>query len=199
MGSKERIARNKQDVHTSILETALEILHSEGMEAISMRKIADQIEYTAPIIYCHFKNKEALLLALLVHGYQQLNRVIKGALNTSANALEHLELIMNCYLDFATENRELYILMFRVGIADPKAVIELPEAARFMEALRDAIADYCKELAGDRTIDSEQHYFSLISLAHGMVSVNYISNQFNSEGLKLSFKKQLKGIFHELA
>jgi AcrR family transcriptional regulator len=199
MGSKERITRKKQEVHASILETALEILHSEGMEAISMRKIADQIEYTAPIIYCHFKNKEALLLALLAHGYQQLNKVIKGASNTSATALERLELIMNCYIDFATENRELYILMFRVGIADPKAVIELPEATRFMEVLRKAIADYCKELGGDKNTDSDQRYFFLISLAHGMVSVNYVSNQFNSEGLKLSFRKQLKGIFHDLA
>jgi AcrR family transcriptional regulator len=199
MGSKERIARKKEEVHNSIMETALEILHSEGMEAISMRKIADQIDYSPPIIYCYFKNKEALLLALLVHGYQQLNKVIKDAFNTSATALERLELIMNCYLDFATKNRELYILMFRLGIADPKAVIELPEATYFMEVLRKAIADYCKEIAGDGNINIEQHYFFLISLAHGMVSVNYISNQFDSEGLKLSFKKQLKGVFHDLA
>jgi len=199
MGSKERIARNKKDVHTSIVETALEILHSEGMEAISMRKIADQIEYTAPIIYCHFKNKEALLLALLTHGYKQLNRVIKGAFDTSATPFERLESIMNCYIDFATENRELYILMFRVGIADPKAVIELPEATHFMEVLRKAIGDYCKELAGDGSINSEQRYFFLISLAHGMVSVNYVSNQFDSQGLKLSFGRLLNSVFHDLA
>lgn len=195
MGSKERIAKKKQEVHTSILETALEILRSEGMEAISMRKIADQIEYTAPVIYCHFKNKEDLLMALLRHGYQQLNRLIEGSLNTSVTPLERLEMIMNCYIDFATENRELYILMFRVGIADPKAIIELPEATRFKEVLRKAIADYGKELSGDGNTDSEQHYFFLISLAHGMVSVNYVSNQFDSEELKLSFKKQLKGVF----
>ena len=50
MASKERIARLKEDTRMSILKAALHIAKEEGWEALSMRKIADAIEYTAPII-----------------------------------------------------------------------------------------------------------------------------------------------------
>jgi len=51
MGSKERIARLKEDTRSNILDAALDIVKEDGWQALSMRKIADKIEYTAPIIY----------------------------------------------------------------------------------------------------------------------------------------------------
>lgn len=199
MGSKDRITRKKQEVHSAILLEALEILQQEGIEAISMRRIADKIEYSPPVIYCHYKNKDALLFALLAHGYRQLNKEINDALKTSLAALERIELLMSCYIDFAIKNRELYILMFRVGLADPKAVTDLPEATLFTRMLQIEIAEYEKEVGGYGYVGNVQIYFLLVSLAHGMVSVNYFSDQFDTEGLKLNLKNSLKGIFNNVS
>jgi AcrR family transcriptional regulator len=64
MASKDRILRLKEETRINILSAALQIVKEEGWQALSMRKIADVIEYTAPIIYEYFANKEAILLEL---------------------------------------------------------------------------------------------------------------------------------------
>ena len=61
MGTLERKQRLKEEVRTRILEASWQIVKDEGWHALSMRKIADAIEYTAPIIYGYFENKEAIL------------------------------------------------------------------------------------------------------------------------------------------
>ncbi|MBC7567133.1 MAG: helix-turn-helix transcriptional regulator [Pedobacter sp.] len=62
MGSKERIARLKKDNRENFLDAALEIVKEEGCQSLSMKKIADKIESTSPIIYEYFLNKEGVLM-----------------------------------------------------------------------------------------------------------------------------------------
>jgi hypothetical protein len=69
MGSKERIHRLKENTRVNILDAAYDIVKDEGWQALSMRKIADKIEYTAPIIYEYYANKEAILLELTKKGF----------------------------------------------------------------------------------------------------------------------------------
>ena len=64
MASKDRIQRLKDDTRCKILEASLDIVKDEGWPSLSMRKIADKIEYTAPIIYEYFSNKDAILQEL---------------------------------------------------------------------------------------------------------------------------------------
>jgi AcrR family transcriptional regulator len=80
MASKERIQRLKEETRTSILEAAYKIVKEEGWQALSMRKIADEIEYTAPIIYEYFSNKEAILEELTRKGYLYLAKGNYGSL-----------------------------------------------------------------------------------------------------------------------
>ena len=61
MASKDRILRQKEETRNNILGAAYDIVKEEGWNGLSMRKIADRIEYTAPIIYEYFSNKEAII------------------------------------------------------------------------------------------------------------------------------------------
>jgi AcrR family transcriptional regulator len=79
MGSKDRILRLKEDTRSNILKAAFEIVKNEGWKGLSMRKIADRIEYTAPIIYEYFENKEAILTELTKLGFEALDRVLDKA------------------------------------------------------------------------------------------------------------------------
>ncbi len=54
MASKDRIQRLKEETRVNILDAALQIVKEDGWQALSMRKISDVIEYTAPIIYEYF-------------------------------------------------------------------------------------------------------------------------------------------------
>lgn len=79
MGSKERIHRLKEQTRVNILDAAYDIVKDEGWQALSMRKIADKIEYTAPIIYEYYANKEAILLELTKKGFMLLSARMQEA------------------------------------------------------------------------------------------------------------------------
>ena len=79
MASKDRILRLKEETRINILDASLQIVKEDGWQALSMRKIADVIEYTAPIIYEYFSNKEAILRELTRKGFLILGRDMKAA------------------------------------------------------------------------------------------------------------------------
>jgi AcrR family transcriptional regulator len=74
MGITERRIRQKEEVKANILSTAWQIVKEDGWEAISIRKIADAIEYSVPVIYDHFQNKEAILWEFAKEGFRMLSK-----------------------------------------------------------------------------------------------------------------------------
>jgi AcrR family transcriptional regulator len=72
MGSSERKERLKQVLKQSILRVARNIAEHEGWDKVTIRRIADEIEYTPPTIYEFFKNKEDLLDELAKEGSSEL-------------------------------------------------------------------------------------------------------------------------------
>ena len=64
MGIKERRDRERQEIKQAILTAAREIAAVEGWQSVTIRKVAERIEYSPPTIYEHFANKEAILLEL---------------------------------------------------------------------------------------------------------------------------------------
>lgn len=54
MGIAERKIRQKEEVRSSILRAAWKLVVQDGWQALSIRKIADAIEYSVPVIYDHF-------------------------------------------------------------------------------------------------------------------------------------------------
>ena len=71
MGTKQRREREKQEVREGILAGAREIALQEGWQAVTIRKVAERIEYSPPTIYEYFENKEAILLELLRQGFER--------------------------------------------------------------------------------------------------------------------------------
>jgi AcrR family transcriptional regulator len=82
MGITERKLRQREEVRASILAAASKLVEKEGWQALSIRKIADAIEYSAPVIYDHFENKDALLLEFTKRGFQILNEELAQAKKT---------------------------------------------------------------------------------------------------------------------
>src|SRR5580692_7495258 len=106
MGSKERINRLKENTRVNILDAAHEIVKDEGWQALSMRKIADRIEYTAPIIYEYYANKEAILLELTKKGFSLLSDRMKEAKAVHTGLAEQIEAMWLAYWNFAFEHKE---------------------------------------------------------------------------------------------
>ncbi len=83
MGVHERRQREKESVRANILQAAFNLVKTDGWASLSMRKIADAIEYSAPVVYDHFENKEAILLKYLSRDFSFCKKIcLKRRKNT---------------------------------------------------------------------------------------------------------------------
>lgn len=172
MGIKERKERSKAKVRADILKAALSIIKTEGSQALSMRKIADSIEYAVPVIYEHFENKEAILIELCRQGYAEMVKQIIRKDKDSNAPREKLEVIINAMWKFAIKEQELYQLMYSVGIGCNNVKQTFPELGTFNKLVMDGISSLSGK--GKPAEDMLQcKYLSFISMVHGLVSANY--------------------------
>jgi AcrR family transcriptional regulator len=93
------------------LDAARELFAEEGYDAVTMRKIADRIEYSPTAIYFHFRDKHALMQELcdedfgaLAHEFQKIAKI--------ADPVDRLRRIGQAYVAFALSHRNHYRLMF---------------------------------------------------------------------------------------
>lgn len=111
MGTKERRQRERQEVREKILEAARELFVSEGYEAVTMRKIADRIEYSPTAIYFHFKDKETVLRELCEEDFLALAAEL-GTIARIADPIARLRATGLAYARFGVEHPNHYRLMF---------------------------------------------------------------------------------------
>ncbi|WP_285008539.1 TetR/AcrR family transcriptional regulator [Pedobacter faecalis] len=193
MGSKERIARLKEETRLNILDASLDIVKEEGWQALSMRKIADKIEYTAPIIYEYFPNKEGILLELTRRGYLILAGEIKDARARFNTPEEQLEAMWIAYWDFAFKYKELYQLMYGVDMNCCEMKKTMPEA----ELADDPIYEVIEQLV-TRENPSEDFictkFYTFWSIIHGLISINLVNKGRNEEMNQKILRDAIKGI-----
>lgn len=140
------------DLRNALLTAAGELLRSDGVEGLSLRRLAERagVSRTAP--YHHFADKNALLCALAVEGFAELERLIGDAQEHPEQPIEkRLGQFVSAYLDFATRAPEQYELMFGRSIwktGEPSA--ELKEVAH--GSFR-GYADWVATLCGARLPD----------------------------------------------
>ena len=79
MGIKERQDRERHAVRESILTAARDLFVAEGYGQVSIRKIAERIEYSPAAIYSYFPSKDDIFFALAEEGFARLDQVIKAA------------------------------------------------------------------------------------------------------------------------
>ncbi|WPU99142.1 TetR/AcrR family transcriptional regulator [Mucilaginibacter sp. cycad4] len=186
MGTLERKNRQKAATRLSILDAAMEIVCQEGWQALSMRKIADLIEYTPPVIYEYFDNKDSLLAELSRIGFSKLNRVMKIAAKGISDPVQKLERMWLAYWDFAFSQKERYQLMFGVGTFCCDKLIQSEVTAPISELVMPVIAKMLGQSNQDAS-QTERRYFACWSLVHGLISLNLIkrgsSEQFNKRVL----------------
>jgi len=100
------------DLTKSLLEAAAAIIKEQGVESLSMRKLADKVGVSRTAPYHHFKDKNALLCALAERGFNQQEKML-AALKKQDHPTEQLFKEYVCaYMDYALEHSEIYDLMY---------------------------------------------------------------------------------------
>jgi AcrR family transcriptional regulator len=174
MGITDRRLRQKEEVRTSILDAAWEMVLTEGWHSLSIRKIADAIEYSVPVIYSHFESKDAILLEFNRKGYRLLTEKLVEAKAGQTNPAEQIRAMGRAYWNFAFTNKEYYQLMFGLGMPTCETVRRIPEMVQFNEVITSTIVSMVP--AGQEPpFVPFLKYQSFWSMLHGLVSINMLN------------------------
>ncbi len=111
MGPQDRRARERAQMRDSILNAARELFAIHGYEGVSMRKIAERIEYSPTAIYLHFADKETLFRELCMQDFRLLSTEFSALANV-ADPMQRLFGIGEAYVRFGTSHPFHYRLMF---------------------------------------------------------------------------------------
>jgi AcrR family transcriptional regulator len=200
MGIAERKLRQKEEIRASILRAAWQLVEQEGWQALSIRKIAEAIEYSVPVIYDHFENKEAILFQFAKEGFCLLSKKMKTAKDKASKPEDQIKAMADAYWDFSCRNKEHYQLMFGLGMATCETEKCMPEKSDFRNLLMEPISSLLSKNPGTN-VNACLKYHTLWSVMHGLVSIKMMGNSdVSGEVNKLvlddavaGFIKNLKG------
>lgn len=171
-----RREREREEMRQLIIDAARRLFVQEGYAQVTVRRIAEAIEYTPGAIYSYFEDKDAIFHALHRQGFTELMRYMAEASARAAaeggTPLDQLRRLGEAYLSFAHENPEMYDLMF-VAQAPVRAEPETwPEGGRAFDVLRQLVR-VAIEGGWIRAGEPEAVAFTLWSACHGMVTLDY--------------------------
>ena len=169
MGTKERRAREKEQLRRQIIDAARELFVSEGYENVSMRKIANKIEYSPTTIYLYFKDKADLLDSVCKETLLDLLNTL-GLLNRDkSDPIETLRKSGKAYVEFGLKYPQDYKLTFVVRPQFQKG-LGLEEGSvgeRVFNYLREMVSE-CISQKAFRQVDVDTAGQALWSAVHGV-------------------------------
>ena len=150
MSSIDRRQREKHETQDKILAAARDLFLNHGFDAVSMRKIADAIEYTPATLYGHFKDKVELMRELCRRDFAAMDREMLAIVGVGGSGVaDPVRRIHECgriYIRFGTEHKNQYRLMFMTP--HPREVVPTEDdLAEMNDPDRSGYAFLCKSVA----------------------------------------------------
>jgi AcrR family transcriptional regulator len=177
MGVKERREREKSETRDKILDAARELFVTEGFDGVSMRKVAEKIEYSPTAIYLHFADKNELFHELCRQDFARLQEVMQSA-EMPSDPIQRLRQIGRNYIEFGTRFPHHYVFMFMTPHPphqlddQDREIVGNPEVdayALLKWAVEAAIKAGCFRA---EVQDSELVSQTLWASVHGVISLN---------------------------
>nr|BFD82551.1 TetR/AcrR family transcriptional regulator [Streptomyces sp. Xyl84] len=122
---RERVERERL-----IVTAARELAEAEGWDAVTTRRLAAEIEYSQPVLYSHFKGKDAIMAAVAVEGCAEMAAALRAARTAAGGTREALTAVSETYTAFGRRRPALYDAMFTHLVDLPFATPEAPAALR---------------------------------------------------------------------
>ena len=167
MTIQTRRERERAERERLIVTAARKLAEAEGWNAVTTRRLSSEIEYSQPVLYSHFKGKDAIMAAVAVQGCAELAVSMREARTAARDAREALAAVGEAYTGFARERPALYDAMFTLDVDLPFATAEAPpELWAAFDEIRQAVAPVAAE-GEDIVLLTETFWASL----HGLASL----------------------------
>jgi AcrR family transcriptional regulator len=169
--ARQRRERERAAARAAILSAARDLGRREGWDAVTMRRLADEIEYSANFAYRYFSGRDEILLTLVRGGFARLREAMAAAGTAPGGTPEAPEEAVrragHAYLDFALTEPDLYQLMYSLGGVSVQAADAWNEGQAVGDVLAGLLA-----AAGDR--QPGQHVLQLWATAHGLIALRVV-------------------------
>lgn len=154
-----------------IVRTAMKLFAGDGIDNVSIRKIAEAIDYSPGSIYSYFKDKGEIIHAIHNEGFEKLF-ALQQSLDSIKDPRERLAKMGELYIKFAMENKDYYDLMFIAkGVAEKiQEKKEWDAGQRSYDSLRTTVAE-CIEKGYLKDTDIDAATFAMWGFVHGMASL----------------------------
>ena len=126
----ERKQRDKQLRRAQIVRAARQIAELEGWSNVTVRRLAEEISYSQPVLYAHFGNREGILAAVAIEGFQEIGLALEKA-RKRAKRGNAVESVAAAYLEFAASSPALYEVMFSLNLSVPFGDAATPPELHF--------------------------------------------------------------------
>ncbi len=157
------------DLRQATIDTAIKIVAERGIDALTLREVAQHIGVSRMAPYRHFENKSALLAAVAEEGFAMMYRHLQQTLaETSLEPLQRLQQLGVAYILYATSQPTHYRVMFGSFAVDRCSYPELQATAdKSFDLLLQSVIE-CQE-AGFICDDNPQKIAQMLwSLTHGL-------------------------------
>ncbi len=126
---RQRREAAKQNLREQILAVSREIIAEEGFPALTMRKLAERIGYSAASLYLHFRNRDEIASEVSRVGYADLLTALSSATGKVRrhDPAARLRALATAYIQFGLENPQTYRLIFLGDTAYLQAVASRPD------------------------------------------------------------------------
>jgi AcrR family transcriptional regulator len=111
-GNQKRSNYHRGNVRRDLITLGWEVLESEGLEAITLRRLTREIGVNPTNFYNHFPNMDYLYAAIQVEGHLEMQECFRKATRKTSNKLEATRALCHEYVFFAIKHPNLYRLMF---------------------------------------------------------------------------------------
>lgn len=162
----ERRQRDRARRRQAIITAARQMAEAEGWDAVTIRRLADRIEYSQPVLYSHFAGKGDIIDAVAVEGFTELRLILQEARQAAASPEAALAELAGAYVGFALEHPALYDAMFTLRTELP---FGRPEGPRELHAAFAEFREAVTPLAGGR--DPETLAEVAWSALHGIATL----------------------------
>jgi AcrR family transcriptional regulator len=184
MGIIERKQKEKESLRQEIMDAARELFVEKGYENVSMRKIAERIDYSPTTIYLYFDDKADLMTQICERTFAKLAHNIKSINKKIDDPVEALRAGMTEYINFGLRYPSDYLLLFNTIVTDaPSVPFDESNGKLAFETLREAVTACI--LAGlTRSNDVDALSQSLWMGIHGVTSLLITQKGFPFVGKK---------------
>jgi AcrR family transcriptional regulator len=173
MGVQERRLREKKELREEILDAARDLFVREGFENVSMRKIAEKIEYSPTTIYLYFQDKADLLDCLCEETFERLVRRQSALDDSIADPVERLRRGLRAYIEFGLKHPNSYKVAFMMPdpFDDPERCVRAHAMGqKAFDHLRRTLQQ-CLDERRIEVLDLEASAQALWATIHGLTSL----------------------------